>query len=96
MIPIFLFFPFQILLLQYLYCYLKKSAMEDSEIAAYALYCIENLNSINATNRKMPPSTLEVNVSVLVNLFFVLGQETGFTYVNSCLILSRTVKPNLT
>ncbi|KAL1425279.1 hypothetical protein MTO96_019424 [Rhipicephalus appendiculatus] len=35
--------------------------MEDSEIAAYAQYCLENLSTANATNRKMPPSTLEIN-----------------------------------
>ncbi|CAN8022344.1 unnamed protein product [Ixodes persulcatus] len=46
---------------KYLYCYLKKSVLEDSEIAAYAQYCLMNLNNTNATNRKMPPSTLEVN-----------------------------------
>ncbi|KAH7940303.1 hypothetical protein HPB52_023017 [Rhipicephalus sanguineus] len=46
---------------KYLYSYLKKSVMEDSEIAAYAQYCLENLSTANATNRKMPPSTLEIN-----------------------------------
>lgn len=46
---------------KYIYSYLKKSVMEDSEIAAYAQYCLENLSTANAINRKMPPSTLEIN-----------------------------------
>ncbi|XP_064490090.1 myosin-VIIa-like isoform X2 [Ornithodoros turicata] len=46
---------------KYLYCYLKKNTREESDIAAYAQYCLDNLSSTNATNRKMPPSTLEIN-----------------------------------
>ncbi|GAB6026839.1 Cytochrome c oxidase subunit 1 [Chamberlinius hualienensis] len=46
---------------KYLMSFLRKSYIENCIIAPYCQWCTDNLRNTKAANRKLPPSTMEIN-----------------------------------
>lgn len=51
-------------LFQYFVCFLKKNLSLEGKLRQYVQWCLDNCNNNRVTNRSLPPSTVEISVSV--------------------------------